>query len=88
MLTQLYRLVMNPSENPLRTLPPIVRFQFMVILSYMWSAIFALWIGYMWFMGPSIIAHTFLLVGVFFTSEIFALASRQSKQFLQKAAAR
>jgi hypothetical protein len=54
----------------------------------MWSAIFALWIGYMWFMGPSIIAHTFLLVGVFFTSEIFAIASRQSKQFLQKAAAR
>ncbi|MFW2391014.1 MAG: hypothetical protein ACN4EH_01330 [Methyloceanibacter sp.] len=88
MLTQLYRLVMNPSENPLRTLPPIVRFQFMVILSYMWSAIFALWIGYMWLMGPSIIAHTFLLVGVFFTSEIFALASNQSKRFLQKAAAR
>jgi hypothetical protein len=53
----------------------------------MWSAIFALWIGYMWLMGPSIIAHTFLLVGVFFTSEIFALASNQSKRFLQKAAA-
>ena len=85
MLTQLYRLVMDPSENPLRTLPPIVRFQFMVILSYTWSAIFALWIGYMWFMGPSVIAHTLLLVGVFFTSEIFALASKQSKQVAQKA---
>ena len=83
MLTQLYRLVMNPSENPLRTLPPIVRFQFMVILSYMWSAIFALWIGHMWLMGPSVIAHTFLLVGVFFTSGIFSLARQESKQVAQ-----
>lgn len=79
MMTQLYRLVMDPSENPLRTLPPIVRFQFMVILSYMWSAIFALWLGYIWFMGPSMIAHLLLLIGVFFTSEIFSLASKEAK---------
>lgn len=85
MLTQLYRLVMDPSQNPLRALPPTVRFQFMVILSYMWSAIFALWIGYMWFMGPSVIAHTLLLVGVFFTSEIFTLAAKQGKPVSQKA---
>ncbi|MEM8575681.1 MAG: hypothetical protein AAGF48_13730 [Pseudomonadota bacterium] len=79
MLTKAYRLVMDPTENPLRNLPRMVRFHYMLLLSYMWSAIFALWIGYNWLMGPSLIAHSVLLIGVFFTAEIFALANRQAK---------
>ena len=79
MLTNAYKTLMDPSENPLRNLPRMVRFQYMLLLSYMWSAIFALWIGYTWLMGPSLVAHSFVLVGVFFTTEIFALANRQPR---------
>ena len=80
MLTRAYRLVMDPSENPLRNLPSMVRFHYMLLLSYMWSAIFALWVGYTWLMGPSLIVHTVLLIGVFFTAEIFALANSRTQQ--------
>jgi len=79
MLNRAYRSIMDPSENPLRNLPRMVRFHYMLLLSYMWSAIFALWAGYTWLMGPSLVAHTVLLVGLFFTAEIFALASRQNR---------
>lgn len=83
MLRQAYRSVMNPSENPLRKLPKIVRFQYMIILAYMWSAIFALWLGYTWLMGPSLVAHSLLLVGLFFTSEIFSIANRRQPIAIQ-----
>jgi len=76
MFSRAYRAVMDPSQNPLRNLPKMVRFQYMSILAYMWSAIFALWIGSVWLMGPSLVAHTLLLVGVFFTTEIFNLARK------------
>ena len=79
MFTQAYRVVMDPSENPLSKLPKIVRFQYMSILSYMWSGIFAFWLGSIWLVGPSLIAHSLLLVGVFFTSEIFALLKKETK---------
>ncbi len=74
MIAQAYRAIMDPSENPLRELPRMVRFQYMSILAYMWSAIFALWLGHMWLFGASVAAHTLLLVGLFFTAEIFAYA--------------
>jgi hypothetical protein len=39
MVKSLYDLVMNPDRNPLQALPKMVRFQFMVVLAYMWSAL-------------------------------------------------
>lgn len=79
MVTNAYKAVMDPSVNPLRNLPRMVSVHYMLLLSYMWSAIFALWVGYTWLMGPSLIAHSILLVGLFFTAEIFALANRRPK---------
>ena len=40
MMTSLYDMVMNPDRNPLQALPKMVRFQYMAILAYMWSAVF------------------------------------------------
>ena len=71
MLKESYALVMSPNMNPLRGLPKIVRFQFMTTLAFMWSFIFTMWIGSLSVFGPSAIAHTLVLIGVFFTAEIF-----------------
>ena len=79
MFTNAYRALMDPSENPLRNLPRMVCFHYMLLLSYMWSAIFALWVGYIWLMGTSLAVHYLLLVGLFFTAEIFALANRRAR---------
>ncbi len=74
MLRHMYNAVMDPEQNPLSALPKMVRFQFMVILAYLWSAVFAIWVGSFVVFGPSLAAHLVLLVGVFFTHDIFRRA--------------
>jgi hypothetical protein len=61
--------------NPLKSLPKMVRFQLMTTLAFMWSFIFTMWIGSMQFFGPSAVMHTIVLIGVFFTAEIFKKAN-------------
>ena len=72
----LYSIVMNSSFNPLRKLPKSVRFQIMVLLSWMWSSIFSLWVGSVLAFGASIGVHMILLVGIFFTAEAFRRARK------------
>ena len=71
MIKESYAVVMSPNTNPLNRLPKIVRFQLMTSLAFMWSFIFTMWIGSVQFFGPSAVAHTLVLIGVFFTAEIF-----------------
>ena len=78
MVRYLYNLVMDPNRNPLQALPKMVRFQYMVILAYMWSAVFSIYIGTIALLGPSIAAHTILLIGVFFTADVFRRARAHS----------
>jgi hypothetical protein len=52
----------------------MVRFQYMVILAYMWSTAFSIYIGTIALLGSSIAAHTILLIGVFFTADVFRRA--------------
>lgn len=78
MVRYLYNLVMDPNRNPLQALPKMVRFQYMVILAYMWSAVFSIYIGTIALLGPSIAAHTILLIGVFFTADVFWRARARS----------
>lgn len=78
MIRQSYDLIMDPGQNPLKVLPKTVRFQLMMILAYMWSAIFALWVGQMALFGVSAIGHTLLLIGVFFTADVFRRVDRQT----------
>ena len=74
MIKESYAVVMSPNTNPLNRLPKIVRFQLMTTLAFMWSFIFTMWIGSMQFFGPSAVVHTLVLIGVFFTAEIFKKA--------------
>ncbi|MEM7021217.1 MAG: hypothetical protein AAF637_01360, partial [Pseudomonadota bacterium] len=50
----------------------------MVVLAYMWSAVFGLYIGAISLIGPSIAVHTILLLGVFFTAEVFQRARERA----------
>ena len=75
MIKESYAAVMSPNSNPLKSLPKMVRFQLMTTLAFMWSFIFTMWIGSMQFFGPSAVMHTVVLIGVFFTAEIFKKAN-------------
>ena len=76
MLGRTYTLIMNPESNALFRLPKIVRFQLMTVLALMWSVIFSVWIGAVSMIGPSMAAHSVLLIGVFFTADIFRRADK------------
>ena len=49
----------------------------MAVLAYMWSVVFCVYIGAITLIGPSIAVHTILLLGVFFTADIFHRAERR-----------
>ncbi|MEQ8665160.1 MAG: hypothetical protein RIC16_05490 [Rhodospirillales bacterium] len=76
MLRDAYAAVMDESRNPLARLPKIVRFQLMSVLALMWSVVSCVWIGAVSLIGPSMAAHSILLVGVFFTADIFRRTNR------------
>ncbi|MDJ0948850.1 MAG: hypothetical protein QNJ94_08010 [Alphaproteobacteria bacterium] len=74
MINPFYGLVMDPERNPLRALPKEVRFQYMLILSYLWSTAFTLWIGSFAVFGPTVAGHAVILIAIFFTGDIFRRA--------------
>ena len=77
MISNAYEAVMNPGVNPLRHLPKIVRFQLMTSLALMWSIVFSVWTGMVVMVGPSMIVHTILLIGVYFTADVFRNANKR-----------
>ena len=75
MIKQNYKLVMNSEYNSLASLPNMVKFQLMTVLSFMWSIIFTLMVGSYLVLGPTVMLHVLFLVGVFFTNSIFNKAN-------------
>ena len=71
MLYSAYTVIINPEVNGLFRLPKNVRFQLMTVLALMWSVVFCVWMGAVSTVGPSMAAHAILLVGNFFTADIF-----------------
>ena len=78
-MREVYEVVMNPELNPLRGLPKIVRFQFMSALALMWSIVFSVWSGMVALVGPSMVVHILLLLGVFFTADVFRRATCKNR---------
>jgi hypothetical protein len=69
-----YRTVMDAEQNPLRHLPPAQRFQIMVVLSMMWTAIFCAGAGVWFLYGELVALHVLLALGTLFTGWAFRAA--------------
>jgi hypothetical protein len=77
-LAATWRLVMDSDSNPLMRIPKMQRFQMMQVLAYMWSFVFAAWVGSAMVFGVSVAGHAILLIGVFFTAGVFRRARRNT----------
>lgn len=75
-ISNAYAALMDPDVNPLRRLPKVVRFQVMTSLALMWSIVFCFWMGAVQLVGLSWGVHAILLIGIYFTSDIFQRASK------------
>ena len=81
MIKQIYHTVMDENVNPLKALPLTVRFQLMSVLAFMWSVIFTLWVGSFWLIGPTVVGHVLVLMGVLFTADIFRRAGQRTVSY-------
>jgi hypothetical protein len=78
MLKSPWRSVMDPDRNALAGLPKPVKFQLMVTLALMWSAIFCANAGLLIWLPEYVLAHAVLIFfGIFGTSWLFRIG-RQS----------
>jgi hypothetical protein len=72
----LYRTVMDANVNPLRATPPAQRFQTMVYLSVMWTAIFCAAAGAWFWYGQILAVHLLFAAGFLITGLTFHAADR------------
>lgn len=79
MLKTFWNSIMDPDRNALMRLPKIVRFQMMIALSVVWSAIFCVSASILvWFPGYVLAHVVLLLIGIFGTSWLFRRAQAKS----------
>jgi hypothetical protein len=77
-MLSIYRAIMDPSVNPLRNIPPAQRFQTILYLSVMWTAIFCAAAGaWVWY-GAIVVAHLLVAAGFVMTGLTFRAASRSA----------
>ena len=78
MFSDMWEALMNAKNNSLKVLPKVVRFQLMVVLSFMWSFIFSLSLGIMYLFPELILVHIVLLsLGIFGTGWLFSLFKKE-----------
>jgi hypothetical protein len=74
-MLSIYRAIMDPSINPLRSLPAPQRFQTMLYLSVMWTTIFCAAAGaWVWY-GEIVVAHVLVTAGIVVTGLTFRAAN-------------
>ena len=78
-----YRYIFDSSRNPLRNIPdPTSRMFIMIILGFMWSGAFAIYLGSILYFGISLAAHIVLLLMFFFTVAVFYDAEKNQSSWL------
>ena len=81
----LYKYIFDSSRNPLRHIPdPTSRMFIMIILAFMWSGTFAIYLGSILYFGLSVAAHIVLLLMFFFTMAVFYDAEKNNSSWLLK----
>ena len=71
--------LMYADKNPLMALPPIHRYQIMMVLAMMWSFIFCAMIGWMFLFPYWVLGHILLLsLGAFMTNYTFKTYSSKT----------
>ena len=78
-----WKSVMTIQDSPLRhiqRLDPMAAHAVFQILAYMWSAIFALWIGNILWFAISGLGHALLIGGIFITAMVYREANKRSNK--------
>jgi hypothetical protein len=80
MAGRLWTAIMDANSNPLMRLPKTVRFQLMAVLALLWSTIFCVSAGLLFWLPGYILVHIVLIaIGIFGTRWAFNSAEQTAK---------
>ena len=74
--------VMNADVNPLKHIPDInTRHMVLQVLAWMWCIVFSMYVGSIFVMGVTMIAHVIFLAAIVITVATFETAKNNSNSF-------
>ena len=76
-------IMFDDSKNDLRSLPKSVRLQILIVLSFIWSTVFSLYVfsltTFIWGWAGVVLAHIGLIIAVYITFKFFHKAEKEKK---------
>ena len=76
-------IMFDDSKNDLRSLPKTVRLQILIVLSFVWSTVFSLYVfsltSFIWGWAGVVLAHIGLIIAVYITFKFFHKAKVEQK---------
>ena len=77
-----WNIVMNHNKNPLKNIPDTnVRHMIMQVLAWMWCIVFSMYMGSIFVMGVTMIAHVIFLAAIVITVATFETAKNNPNAF-------
>jgi len=74
--------IMNADVNPLKHIPDInTRHMVLQVLAWMWCIVFSMYVGSIFVMGVTMIAHVIFLAAIVITVATFETAKNNSNSF-------
>tara|TARA_Y100000816_G_scaffold268550_1_gene230855 strand:+ start:105 stop:551 length:447 start_codon:yes stop_codon:yes gene_type:complete len=80
-------IMFDDSKNDLRSLPKSVRLQILIVLSFIWSTVFSLYVfsltSFIWGWAGVVLAHIGLIICVYITFKFFHKANIEKKSVFE-----
>ena len=80
-------IMFDESKNDLRSLPKTVRLQILIVLSFVWSTVFSLYVfsltSFIWGWAGVVLAHIGLIIAVYITFKFFHKANKEKKSVFE-----
>ena len=80
-------IMFDDSKNDLRSLPKTVRLQILIVLSFVWSTVFSLYVfsltTFVWGWAGVVLAHIGLIIAVYITFKFFHKAEKEKKSVFE-----
>ena len=76
-------IMFDDSKNDIRSLPKTVRLQILIVLSFVWSTVFSLYVfsltSFIWGWAGVVMAHVGLIFAIYITFKFFHKAKKENK---------
>ena len=80
-------IMFDDSKSDIRSLPKSVRLQILIVLSFVWSTVFSLYVfsltTFIWGWAGVVMGHVGLIVAIYITFKMFHKAEKQQKSVFE-----